>query len=75
MEMGVSETTSNSVKNDAGHAARASKRQLLQALITLTISALVRSESITARSYVFACLIIAIVALSKRMPMYHQTKQ
>lgn len=58
-----------------GGIARVSQMQLLQPFMTLAVSAMVLSESINARSYVFACLIIAIVALSKRMPVYHQTEQ
>ncbi len=58
-----------------GGIARVSQMQLLQPFMTLAVSALALSESIGPRGYVFACLIVAIVALSKRMPVYQQTEQ
>ncbi len=58
-----------------GGIAKVSQMQLLQPFMTLAVSASVLSEPISAQSYVFAGLIIAIVALGKRMPVHHQTQQ
>jgi len=53
-----------------GGVARVSQVQLLQPFITLLAAAWVLSESISQQTYVFAIIVIALVALGKRMPVY-----
>ena len=57
-----------------GGVSRVSQVQLLQPFITLLASAWALSEAIEQQNYVFAIIVIAIVALGKRMPIYNKEK-
>jgi len=49
--------------------ARVSQVQLLQPFITLLASAAALGEAITTETYVFAVLVVAVVAAGRRMPI------
>lgn len=52
-----------------GGVARVSQIQLLQPFITLLASAIALGEAITTETYVFAVLVVAVVAIGRRMPI------
>jgi len=53
-----------------GGVARVSQIQLLQPFITLLASAAALGEAITTETYVFAVLVVAVVAIGRRMPIH-----
>ncbi len=53
-----------------GGVTRVSQVQLLQPFVTLLASSWALSEAIERQSYLFAIIVVALVALSKRMPIY-----
>lgn len=59
-----------------GGVARVSQIQLIQPFVTLLVSAWVLAESVGHQSYIFAAVVVAIVAVGKQMPVYseHHTK-
>jgi drug/metabolite transporter (DMT)-like permease len=52
-----------------GGVARVSQTQLLQPFLTLGLAVLLLGETITARTLIFAVLVIAVVAVGRRMPV------
>jgi len=56
-----------------GGVARVSQVQLLQPFITLLASAWALSEFIEQQTYLFAIIVVALVAIGKRMPIYSKT--
>lgn len=57
-----------------GGVTRVSQVQLLQPFVTLLASSWALSEAIERQSYLFAIIVVALVALSKRMPIYSKHK-
>ena len=55
-----------------GGVARVSQLQLLQPFVTLAASALLLGEAITSTTVVFGVLVVASVAIGKKMPIYHK---
>jgi len=53
-----------------GGVARVSQVQLLQPFVTLLVSAWALSEAIGHQTYTFAIIVVALVAIGKRMPVY-----
>lgn len=57
-----------------GGVARVSQMQLLQPFVTLLASAAALREVITTETYVFAVLVVIVVAIGRRMPIHKATK-
>jgi len=55
-----------------GGVARVSQIQLLQPFITLAASVALLSEVITTETYIFAVLVVFVVAIGRRMPIHHR---
>lgn len=53
-----------------GGVARVSQIQLLQPFVTLAASVAVLQEAITNETYIFAVLVVVVVAIGRRMPIY-----
>jgi drug/metabolite transporter (DMT)-like permease len=53
-----------------GGVARVSQIQLIQPFVTLLASAWILAETVDLQSYIFAAVIITVVAVGKRMPIY-----
>lgn len=55
-----------------GGVARVSQIQLLQPFVTLAASVAVLQEAITTATYIFAILVVLVVAIGRRMPIYRK---
>lgn len=58
-----------------GGVARVSQIQLLQPFVTLAASVAVLQEAITTETYIFAVLVVLVVAAGRRMPIHRKTDQ
>lgn len=58
-----------------GGVARVSQIQLLQPFVTLAASVAVLQEAITTETYIFAILVVLVVAAGRRMPIYRKAEQ
>jgi drug/metabolite transporter (DMT)-like permease len=58
-----------------GGVARVSQIQLLQPFVTLAASVAVLQEVITTETYIFAVLVVLVVAIGRRMPIHRTTTE